>query len=405
MRRSCRNGRPLNERGSISLKCTRCLHCLLLLVTVTVFVGSSRSSCAQDQHRLAGVPVSTIDARTRWAFRTRSPATVSSPIIRLGDVVEPLDPNLGGWSRLCRSPIGLLPLGSQPLTIDRDRLERAILDAEATPLAIDWYGPRKIKVSYLQAEDGGASAVTQVSHRRPTEPGDGSSTVPAGATHPSTSRRVDVDRIVQWIELAVGRSEHDLATEFQVEIPRDQPNFGELSELIGVTEISSLETIEAGRCRFRIKGRSKQGPVETEIALTLKPHPKVAVPRRALPRGHRISAGDLEMQSLPEGELTPEHVMDVAEVIGMEVHGTAPARRPLVRSNLGAPTLIRRGDLIEVRVVGGGVTVTTHAKSLDDGAAGDLVEVESMEPRKRLLARVVEPGLVEIITRAPKVRP
>jgi flagella basal body P-ring formation protein FlgA len=291
------------------------------------------------------------------------------------------------------------------LTIDRDRLERAILDAEATPLAIDWYGPRRIEVSYLRTDHDRASDVTQVSHQQPVDASSVSPSGPPGATTTSKTGRLDADRIVQWIELALDRSERELATEFQVEVPRDQPNFSELAEMIGVTEISSLGTVEAGRCRFRIVGRSKQGPVETEIDLLLKPHPKVAVPRRALPRGHRISAGDLEMQPLPEEELTPEHVMDAAEVIGMEIQGTAPARRPLIRSSLGAPTLVRRGDLIEVRVVGGGVTVTTHAKSLDDGAAGDLVEVESLEPRKRLLARVVQPGLVEIITRAPKVRP
>jgi flagella basal body P-ring formation protein FlgA len=312
---------------------------------------------------------------------------------------------MGGWPRLRRSPIGLLPVGSQPLTIDRDRLERAILDAEATPLAIDWYGPRKIEVSYLQAEHDGASEIAQVSHQEQVDRLGAGSADPSGTTTTETTRRVDLDRMVQWIQIALDRTDPELATEFQVKIPQDQPNLAELADLIGVTEIASLGTMDAGRGRFRITGRSKQGPLEAEIVLLLIPHPKVAVPRRALPRGHRISAGDLEMQPLPEEKVTPDHIMDAAEVIGMEVHGTAPARRPLIRSSLGAPTLIRRGDLIEVRVVGGGVSVTTHAKSLDDGAAGDLLEVESLDPRKRLLARVVEPGLVEIITRAPKVRP
>ena len=55
--------------------------------------------------------------------------------------------------------------------------------------------------------------------------------------------------------------------------------------------------------------------------------------------------------------------------------------------------------------MGGGITVTTNAKSHGDGAESDLIEIETFEPRKRLLARVVQPGLVEIVTRAPKVNP
>ena len=126
-------------------------------------IGDADGLCAQDsgsKQTPSGYPASpgerslplgTIDSDTRWAFRALSPVTVSSPIVRLGDVVQPLNPNTAGWQRLRRSPIGLLPLGSQPMTIQRDRLERAVLNAEATPLAIDWIGPEKIEVTYVEA--------------------------------------------------------------------------------------------------------------------------------------------------------------------------------------------------------------------------------------------------------------
>ena len=54
---------------------------------------------------------SSVDAKTRWAFRAVSPVTVHSNIVRLGDVVRPLDPDMAGWQRLSRSVIGLVPLG------------------------------------------------------------------------------------------------------------------------------------------------------------------------------------------------------------------------------------------------------------------------------------------------------
>ncbi len=343
---------------------------------------------------------------------------------------------MAGWQRLKRSPIGLLPLGSEPMTIQRTRLERAILDAEATPLAIDWIGPREIEVAYRAPDPSSdvtiahvaatgaatgaarqdmATPIVQVSHV-----GDGP--VPVSASQQPTSQQADqpqadqpqptgpvslaeADRIIQWVLLALDRSHPEVAQEFRVEVPRDQAAFASLVGIAGVNDIAPIETITEGNCRFQLTARSTGGPIDTELCMSLTPHPKVATTRRVLPKGHRVSKQDLEMMPIPEEELNADHVLDPAEVVGMEVHGHVRPGQPLNRSHLGAPTLVRRGDLIEVRVLGGGVTVTTNAKSHGDGAASDLIEVETLEPRKRLLARVVQPGLVEIVTRAPRVQP
>jgi flagella basal body P-ring formation protein FlgA len=172
-----------------------------------------------------------------------------------------------------------------------------------------------------------------------------------------------------------------------------------------VNDLAPLDPIQEGDCRVRISARSAIGPIDSELRITLTPHPKVVIPRKQLPKGHRITIQDLEMQSIPQDEVESDFVLDPAEVVGLEVHGFPRPGRPLSHSDLGMPTLIRRGDLIEVRVMGGGVMVTTNAKAHDHGAANDLIEIETLEPRKRLLARVVQPGLVEIVTRAPKVQP
>ena len=132
--------------------------------------------------------------------------------------------------------------------------------------------------------------------------------------------------------------------------------------------------------------------------------PKVVVPRVSLARGHQIAATDLEVQTIQSELMKPEYVTDVAEVIGMEARSSLSANRPIRRDRLGAPILIHRGELVEVQVVGGGITVSTKGKANSDGAASELIEIETLQPRKRLLGRVVHAGLVEIITRAPGVR-
>ena len=103
-------------------------------------------------------------------------------------------------------------------------------------------------------------------------------------------------------------------------------------------------------------------------------------------------------------KLKPDQLIDPAEIVGMEVRNTLRADQPIPASSIGSPILIHRGELVEVRVISGGVTVSTNAKALSDGSESELIEVETMRPKKRLVARVVQIGRVEIVTRAPAVQ-
>ena len=58
---------------------------------------------------------------------------------------------------------------------------------------------------------------------------------------------------------------------------------------------------------------------------------------------------------------------------------------------------------MDLRVVGTGNIITTAAKAIEDGPLNGLVEVETLRPRKRKIARVVDSGVVEILSRPPKV--
>jgi flagella basal body P-ring formation protein FlgA len=331
--------------------------------------------------------------------------TVTSPIVRLGDVVRPLDPNMGGWQRLRRSPIGLVPLGGQTMSIERHRLAQAIHDAEATPLAIDWVGPTKIQVIFRAADPAAPKAqskitqnITQVAYKD-----DVNAPLPTAKTAPISSS--EAERILHWIKLALDREQSSIAERYRIEIDRRQSALEKLRSISGVTSIEPRDPIGEGTCRFHVVGRSVEGPAESLVAVELIAHPLVVVSRRSLARGHRIGPGDLAIKPFPEDNVEADFLLDPEAAIGLEVRGSVRANRPIPRLALGAPTLIHRGDLIEVRVAAGGITVTTNAKALSDGAQSDLIEIETLQPRKRLVARVVEPGMVEIFTRAPRVRP
>ena len=398
---------------------------------------------------------SAIDETTRWAFRAKASVTVDSPIVRLADLVEPISPGLVAWSRLSHAVVGLVPLDGTAMVVDRGRLAEAISRAEATPLMIQWSGAEKIRVTYqpsLKAklqpaeqavpeqaafgkpafEHGGPDHVAAFRqpqadplHREETAAAQPQATAspvaPASAvapvspvapvSHQSTATEIDpidprtADRIVGWTELAIERSDQSVFGAFEVQIDRDQPTLASLQNVSGITEVAFDQPPTEGENRLRVTGRSAGGPVEAMLIVTLRRYPQAVVAREPLRRGHRIAAADLERRPVRHADWDESLVTDPQSLVGMEVQDLLRRGQPISSRSVGPPTLIHRGDLVELRVVGGGVRVTTNARALADGGEADLVEVETMQPRRKYLARVVAPGLVEIITRAPRTRP
>lgn len=346
------------------------------------------------------VALATIDADTRWVLKTRSPVRLGSPIIRLGDVVEPTGEAISSWPRLARSPIGMFPVNVSRVTIDRNRVARALEKTEATPRAIDWVGPASIEVIYdpsarHDAADHDANGST-------------GAVAPASYQTADSSLRVrsqlaadDAQRIVRWIELAIKREHSELTDTFAIQIDQQQPGLDALASAAGVNSVTPMDRVAAGQCRLRVIGRAAEGPIETTISIGLVPYPQYVTARTTIGRGHRISPADLILKPIADARPEAAYVTDPNELVGMEVRTTLRVGQPIARGDVSEPIVVHRGDLVEVRVLSGAVKVTTSGKALQNGADSDLIEIETMQPKKRLLARVVRTGLVEIVTRAP----
>lgn len=84
----------------------------------------------------------------------------------------------------------------------------------------------------------------------------------------------------------------------------------------------------------------------------------------------------------------------VEEVAGNEstkvIHKDAIVNRKLFRP----VPLIRRGDIVEVRIEAGNLVLTSNAVAKTDGGIGDKLQVESLPGGKRLKTTVKGPGLV-----------
>ncbi|SPF81217.1 flagellar basal body P-ring formation chaperone FlgA [Pseudoprimorskyibacter insulae] len=82
------------------------------------------------------------------------------------------------------------------------------------------------------------------------------------------------------------------------------------------------------------------------------------------------------------------------EVLGQEARVVIYAGRPLRRGDIGAPAMVERNQLVELRYRTGGLEITTEARALGRGGLGERVRVMNQASRTTLTALVAAPGLL-----------
>ncbi|TWU45165.1 flagellar basal body P-ring biosynthesis protein FlgA [Novipirellula aureliae] len=389
-------------------------HVAYRIILCSIVVATFFDSATANAQSGSFVPVRrsaprtvSVDAETAWTFRMKQDVVLSSPIVRLGDIIVPLDPNLPQWSRLSRASVGLLPVDGTAMRIDRERLAKLIVRAEATPHAILWVGGESTSIRYLpsaeesQQDTGepalGHSTIRQTSYHPRIETA--ATAVPQAALPPEFANRV-----IAWIEQAIARGDRDLLKRYQLIIDPQQPAMLSLESARGIEQAHFLSPIQEGKCSLYVKSRGLNAAVEATMIAELKENPLAVTTANNLRPGVRIGASDLRTLPIEPENWEDSFYTDPSELIGTETKSYLRKDEPIRIGDVGKPTLIRRGDLLEVRVVNGSISVTTNAKAQGDGAESDLIEIETLDPRKRLIARVVQSGLVEIVTRSPRTR-
>lgn len=117
---------------------------------------------------------------------------------------------------------------------------------------------------------------------------------------------------------------------------------------------------------------------------------------KTLPRGTVLGKRDLKPVTRNLAELRPGYIDDPKEALGMAL------RRPLhmgeiVNSNaLEEPTLIKRGDQVQVLAESGGIRVSSKGTALEDGARGEQIRIKNTSSKRVIRARVVAANRVTV---------
>ncbi len=107
-------------------------------------------------------------------------------------------------------------------------------------------------------------------------------------------------------------------------------------------------------------------------------------------RGGAVLPSALEAR---ECWLAPDGSPATAESLQGAIAATRIAAGDVVETrHVRAPFSVRKGDILKVDVLSGGVVVQGEARALSNGGDGEEIELESVYSRKRIRARITGPG-------------
>jgi flagella basal body P-ring formation protein FlgA len=128
----------------------------------------------------------------------------------------------------------------------------------------------------------------------------------------------------------------------------------------------------------------------------------MVVARHAISSGQTLTADDVELRAVQGPQQSDESVR-LEDVVGKETTRPVGIGQAIDPGILRVPVVVHKNDMIKIIARTAGVRVQTAGKALGDAAAGELVEVQTVGSRDKILARAVGTRVVEVYGRGPSV--
>lgn len=124
----------------------------------------------------------------------------------------------------------------------------------------------------------------------------------------------------------------------------------------------------------------------------------VPVLTHQLRAGDLIEASDLTSRDLPRRSVRKDTITDPAMLIGNSPRGTISGARPIRSTEISAPVVIKKGDLVDMSYTTPYMSIKATGVAMEDGEQGGSVRVKNEKTEKTITGRVIAAGKVEVNT-------
>ncbi len=291
-----------------------------------------------------------------------SPVDVRSAVVRLGDIarISGAPGNVAG--RLSGLEIGMAPLPGKERTLSlaivRVRLRQAGFDPDDMVIV---------------------SPTTIVVRARATR-------VPAGAIAAAV-------RDYMKVKMPWGERDAEVAVLLE---PGDEVLAPEGEVSIKVEALPTTRFIGSTSVRVTVlvdKKAYRAFPVRVRVDVAKA----LVVAARTIEKHEMIMPSDVRLETRDLARVPEDVAFDPAAVVGMRASHTIPAGRPVARSSVEPPPIVRKGDAVTIEAVLAGVVVRSPGEALEDGCEGARIRVRNTSSGAIIRAKVVSAKVVQAV--------
>jgi flagella basal body P-ring formation protein FlgA len=138
-------------------------------------------------------------------------------------------------------------------------------------------------------------------------------------------------------------------------------------------------------------------PWKIYVPARLTIHHRVVVAARPLARGTILTADDVVLTEHATGTLGYGYIQDPDHAVGHELRRPVQAGKVLTPGVLAAPTLIKRGQRVNLLAGSSGIAVQMAGVARADGIRGQVIDVENLNSGRRVQAVVRSAKSVEVL--------
>ena len=115
-----------------------------------------------------------------------------------------------------------------------------------------------------------------------------------------------------------------------------------------------------------------------------------------LEKGHVLSKTDLVLSEINLNQVRYGYFTDINRLVGKQLKRRLPQDKIIRVNYVKAPTLVKRGEIVNIVAENAGYSVKMSGTAMSNGAKGDRVQVRNLSSRRVIEGTVIQTGVISI---------
>jgi flagella basal body P-ring formation protein FlgA len=137
----------------------------------------------------------------------------------------------------------------------------------------------------------------------------------------------------------------------------------------------SIAGLKVDLSRNVLHAVAAKGATRQNISAKVYPVTEVPVLSKALRSGDVITLDDIQYIDMRDTDVSVTTLVSVDSLVGQTPRRGIPAMKPVTAGDVTAPMAVKKGEIVTMTLQSGTMQLTAQGRSLDNGAAGEVVRV------------------------------